>query len=339
MDPMNNSSKPVDRRKTPPKLHWSALLVAVAGLALVLVVSRRGDGVAAETAYATGRSVGQWMGALIVGAIFGLVAFWLSKRSSRVLNIVFTCVFVVVLLNSIVVSPRRGLASRDRAAVSSLSAEIDSARDRMQAAADSDDDATARAEAASMARKMRDASGSMSGDNAAVTRVGAEVVEYLTSIAEPHNRAIKAFVEAGGISAEGLTPASADARLKLLSEVTRQHKHLRSLLADLPRWVEDRMKAHGLSDAKARSNVQSFLKGAKLSSITAMHEQTAILIEQFGLILQHLRVTHGRWRLDHDSDSVIFDEDADADRYNRLVETMNAAAEKEAQLQQAIRSR
>lgn len=327
-------------QKVRASLHWVSLLVAVAGLALVIAVGRsRGVG---ESAYATGHSVGysvgQWVGALLLAAIVGMIAFWCSKRSTKVLNAAFIAVFVAVLLNSLWIQggPR---SRRSAAALKELQAELGPAKERISQAMDNNDADAAQAEVTAIAARLSKASESMSGGDAIVTRVAAEAVDHLLKMADGHNRAMTAFSESGGVSPDGLTVASADQRLKLLAELARQHKHFCGLLGEFPGWVEGRMVAHGLSESKAQSNSRSFLKGAKYTSIVRMHEQTAILIEQFQLIIQHLRSTNGRWHIDVQDDTLVFEVDSEAERYNQLIETMTAAAERESQLQQAIRSK
>lgn len=323
-------------KKASPRIHALVGLLIVASLGLAMY---RADAASGGQAYAMGRAAGQWVASLLLAAIVGVVAFWISRRSNRVFNIAFSLVIGLGLMGNLAGLANQSDRRQTKAVMDRLNRETAPARERAFEKLDSFDTEGVAAEAAAMAESLNKAAGELKGDDAVVVRVGAEAIEYLQKLGAPHTRAVGEFSSEGGISPIGLNRSGAKVRLEKLAEAERLHTHFRATLAEFPAWLEGRYAAHGMSAAKSKSNAAAYLRGAKFVQLLRMHDQTAELLVCFRQIIEFLRDRDGRWTYDEQKDGLSFEDDADADAYNGLFEKMNEAAAKETQYLESIRGK
>ncbi|MFN7020318.1 MAG: hypothetical protein ACK4WH_03190 [Phycisphaerales bacterium] len=321
-------------KKTSPRVHALVGLLIVGSLGMAMY---RADAATGGQGYAMGRAAGQWVGSLLLAAIVGMVAFWVSRRSNRVFNIAFSLVLGLGLIGNVAGLANQSDRRETRAVLERLQQETAPARERVfEKAGDFDAEGVA-VEAATLSESLNRAADDLKGDDAVAVRVAAEAVDYLQRLGAPHTRAMGAFSNKGGISPIGLNEASAGARLEKLAEAERLHAHFRATLAEFPAWLEGRYAAHGMTAAKSKSNAAAYLRGAKFVQILRMHDQTAELLVSFRRIIEFLRDHEGRWTYDQARDGLEFESDADAEAYNGLFERMSEAAEKETRHLESIR--
>lgn len=343
------SIPPIISRPVPPlappararrriRLHWIVLVLLAIHVLCVLVIdtpSLRDAGGAYRWGFILGRSAGP----LLIGMLFGIVAFWIARRSNLVFNIV-VCAFLglallgdgLILVGSQLRQRQPGTVANATAmeALDAIGAESNALREQQRAEFEAKgyvelDETAARERLASLKSRAE----AMPGDAGEGARASMRVMEPMTDLTLGYQRTVQEFMAAGGLNLEPTpTREILDARLACLTNMTAANEAIIVFLQRMPENARVELSTTGLSPQRLDAVANQLLAAVKHPEMMELRASQTDFIAAASDQLTLLRDNLGRWTFGADG-LVTFEDDAPLPAFNRSVERLQKAIDRE----------
>ena len=318
-----SSDAPAPAHGKPPRrsiqIAWWGWLVFFAALAVAVYVRAFNAPIEESSYYA-----GAFFGAIVFPLLGAWLAWVISGRGNRtVASVTLAAVSLLVPLGHMSVARMAAMQAQRQQNQQQLVDAMDQLHDDYSKALDSGEFYVAPERARQIADTLeRAASGT---PDAIMARAAADLLREMAQHAQPYEQAARQLMAAGGVQPAGLdTVAAIDARLKLVQEFAAANEQFDQVLAAVPAQTRARLKQAGAPDVAA----EAFMRGANRNLILVREvrrtdRQLAVLMaDTLGL----LKSAWGAWELDRSTGSLLFERDADLNRYQQLVTQIQTVA-------------
>jgi hypothetical protein len=276
---------------------------------------------------------------IVLPLLLAKVAHLVSRRSSRVANVVFLVVLTLAVAGQ---GARASRGARDKAVVDQMVADSREGREALQRQIDEKGYVDGLAEAGERnAKLLEDAGAKASPESRSLLNAGAAITRRLTELSVPYNDAMKEFVEAGGCGPAGLASAAdVRARLVLVERVGETNTELLKYLRGMQAETARQMRATGVPEDRIPSNVQAFMRGMHHPLLVQIYELDVEFVtaarEHFEILLEH----DGKWSLNGDEfqASDAFPNEA-IERFSKSGERLDDISTRQAALIEELKAR
>jgi hypothetical protein len=163
----------------------------------------------------------------------------------------------------------------------------------------------------------------------------ADVTDMAAVALRDKEAALRPFIDAGGIGANGLDTREAlykrQAFAKLAQEATARYE---AVMMALPAELQKRLAQRQVPPDRLAPYVRSYTDGLKLDTVSEMCRTDREFMAAAVGIFAELEASFGRWQVDAASNSIVFMDDGPLNRYNALLQQAQTAAGQQTEIQQ-----
>ncbi len=319
------------RNTKTPVLTWVAGGVAALSLLLLIIPAAKN----AKTPEAVSAVVGVWFATFLIAAFLALIAYLISRRSSRIGHIVFITIMACLVSMRIYSSITRQsdkLSPQGEQTFRKLIAMNEAVLNDAAAGKLPDPSAVAR----EVTQTVDAAAPHLSEFEVTLFRTTAELLQDMSAATLLYQTPLRRFIDAGSFDAASIDSqatlkqriAMMDATLLGLADAER---HYRIIVDD----AENRFLRAGLSPRLSKSNAQSLVGNAGMQfQLYANQNRCCQAIRD---LLVHLDTTWGSWSVE--DSQLVFQDDAAAETFNQTIERIQRETAEETRLLEQARRR
>jgi len=283
--------------------------------------------------YGSGRLVGGLMIAWLIAALLFLV----SGRSRALA----TGAFCAILLLSTAANLREftGTPGSNGADIQAV---LDTHRDegealRERSAAGEDVSEAQLSHFEKVTSSIEKQSAKLTGRDADIAKAMSVEMRRLGVVAKEYNDALAALQDAGGFECDRNTTRDQLAqKIALTDDLGEANERFSRVYAELPVDLQRRLKDLGIGERDRQVIIDGWRKGAQIDLIQAMRNCDRQIVESGRGMLTTLHDRWGTWRIDTNSNTIDFESSLDANAFDRYRAALDAAAAKQAEVQEQI---
>ena len=280
--------------------------------------------------------VGTFLGAGLIGILFGAIGWFAGRRSVLAANVGFAAIIGLTGTGTVLRDLQLERAARNQMAFQRIEqwrqsmAAQDTARLESGKLNVDDGELNRRIDA------IRSASGEAGGD---VARIGAAVADLLGELV-PANKAftdaVKAFTDDGGVRVETLLSIKAiDHRIELVNIMQTANESVRSRIKAMPKRYREILVAKDLSTSQVNAAMIGFQDGT-VQILLQIRDCEQRAGENMLARLRLLKDHWARWHRDMESGKIIFMDGELVKQYNDYGNDSQKIVEEEAALQRKL---
>jgi hypothetical protein len=174
----------------------------------------------------------------------------------------------------------------------------------------------------------------ITGEEKLIAKASAAISRELADRMRPYTVAYESLMNSGSIDPTNITSIEdIDRRLALANELVEANDDVLASIPKMPARFEALLLEYGYPKTKAPAIVNRFRAESKLPILIGIRTADGELFECSGGILRLLKETWGHWEVEPETGALLFESDEVIDRYNDLLERLQAAAKREGDLQ------
>jgi hypothetical protein len=274
--------------------------------------------------------------ALGLVTLLAYVGFLVFGRSNRVASVAFCSLLTLWTIGQGLVLDRAVERRRQQAAADVSAERVLELRDEILEKSREQDHEGAHA----AVDKLEDAlakKGEGAGHEAAAARAFARILAEIQAAGKRYDDAVAAFSAAGGPDVSGVRSVEdVEARLALIGDMTNTNDALETVMKGIARKARAELEAEGLTGRHLDANHGAFVRNANIATQLEFRQSQRDAAHALTRMLTILRDEFGSWTYNAEQFAVEFESDEVAAQYNDAVEALNAAAEREAVLQEKL---
>lgn len=316
------------------KLHplMAVLVLVTAGLAFA-----KGLQTAPNPEMAYPYAIGSAIGAMVGVAIFGVIAYFLSRRSSFATNTTVGIVCGLMLAGSalqLAVHTKSRKNAQNNAVIDQLVSQSEAIQAEQRAEFERTGSVSLDSERANQVLdQMSTTAAQVNDDNGRMMQASLKLIKELGAIGTEYEAKISQAQKLGGVDGEGVSSvADIDARVRVWREAAALAARMTARTQALDADVTAAVAATGAAPQAQRAYMNGFRDSTRLGLMIEVRRQEeqviAGVLQQFSV----LRNSFGEWRHDP-ADGLVFEVDSDREAYNAAADRIQLAAQKQTEAQ------
>lgn len=289
------------------------------------------------SAYAVGRETGAVVGTLLFATLLALLAWAVSRKSTLVMNIAFTCVVGMAVLGRGAMLARTLSGSpRDTKMLDAMIQQGNSMRSENLERYRRGEIADAGEVSQQAAKMLKDAASKIEDDEGkAVLSVFADMTVELGAAAKPYSDALKVFADAGGLDTATLVERQTiDDRIAMVEEMGRANESFEQAVRSLIEGARRRFAAAALSPHNQGKAEAGWVKSMRMQLRLRANQRE--VVDEMKATLVLLRDNFDSWGFEPGDPQVKFADDAVLTKYNAHVERIQQLGRDEEALMQEL---
>lgn len=182
---------------------------------------------------------------------------------------------------------------------------------------------------------MRDAAGSMTGEQAAAMQAVADVTQRYADAGIAHEQTLSSVTQLPGPETAQL-PAELDVHIVKVREARDVNLKLDELTSALPKDLDAVLTERGVSEPFRKAVVADAFPPAQLNRLHALRLVQGEILENLESLTALFRTEWGRWSVSPTTQEYIFQNPAAKDNYAKYIGTLGELAQREDRLRRAI---